>query len=802
MALPASLWAGFTVRLVTVSGEAAVDAEFRRRRVMVDLSQAASALGGTVTLKDGEYTLSFASGTAVVNPHTGLYRVRRQGQKRWTAGGLDPAPVFIGPALFVPLDSLPILAFRPFTYHWNRKELTEKDALPPQAIPPGRKIVTARRVVSKQKEWFSLEDVARTLGIVVYSSRPGRYNLVMPDFTVLEVAAGELWVYRRKERHKPLEEPILLFSGVPHATAGTLSAIFDADLRWDPALRALLAPTRYGRLKEVTRPENQLLTVLGGPPKPFKMTVDEWTAFYQEPAPTYSEDHPELYESVRNFTNNRVLAPLTSPYGRLSGEGVVSLEGGAWSQPLEGGGRFEKLGTRGRVVNASLQWGFPRFQVKAGREYLQVAGLLGQVSLVDQGQVSHSNDSFGEGRVDPTWSLRALQGQHVFSVFVSTDLISQTVNFRQSITGGALEVGSRSGGHHLTGSLSFYRFKNGIREVSQDVNPFLLEEDIFLQEPVDPQLTRALAGEVLTDRHDTAVLDAGWNAAGWGKVQATGAMSRHHDLSSGDIILDDNWKLSGTLGERRSRLTVSHERVGPRYRSVGDPFFYQDRRVTRLSPYLDLARPWKLYGEFRREDFTAREHPDLFPYRSEFIYLTNALSFPAYQLRLQANRYEHTFSGLWWKGGADLTKYLGRDSLELGGAWATQWYAGTHDKSRQSYTGRLGYQVLRPSWKVSVGEELTRHHYSKRTLSPFLDRWESVSHLLCQLGVWEAAVHYRFEPRYYREREVLRTGYARIGREVGNRKVVSVFYSSTALDRLLGKPQVWRAGIEFVNDFF
>jgi hypothetical protein len=77
-----------------------------------------------------------------------------------------------------------------------------------------------------------------------------------------------------------------------------------------------------------------------------------------------------------------------------------------------------------------------------------------------------------------------------------------------------------------------------------------------------------------------------------------------------------------------------------------------------------------------------------------------------------------------------------------------------------------------------------------------------MSYLRGEIASWEASLQYGVEPRSIREAERLSTGYFKIGRRVSDRKVLSLFVAMTGLRRDLRERQVWRAGIEFVDDFF
>jgi hypothetical protein len=800
----APLLAGFTVQLKTVSKDAALEAEFHEGRLMVDLIQAAEALGAKTDIRDGEYVLVFSSGTAVVNPDSAIYRVRAAGEKKWHGAGLETPPYYSGSRLMVAMDALPVLTFRTFTYHLQKKELTEDAALLRDGLPPDKRAVPARHVSSNQKDWVSLDDAARGLGVVLYSARAQSYSLVLPDFTILEVTVGAPWVSRKGVRYKPLEDPILLFSGVPYATLSAVSTLFGIDASWDASAGALVVPARYGRLATIKPPDRKPLTVVGYLPHPLRASLDEMSLFYQNPGPTYLADQPGVYESVRDFVTNGPLDPGTHGYDRMSGNAVMSLDGSALSRPLTGGVRVEKVGTRGRVVSGDLQWGFPGLQLKGAREYLNMGDFSGQFALVDNVSVSHANDAYGEGTVNPSWRVKALYGESLFAVFVSTDILSQAVDFRQKITGGAWEGSWKpSAGRTLSASLTQYHFENHVRQTVRQFNllgdPLLDSVLIEVGQAESPVLTSAL----LTPKHDTSMMSLEYKAAGLFKAGASGAMSRYRDVSTRKPVLDDDWRVNATLGDRGSRVAASYERVGPRYRSLGAPTTYQDRRITRVSPYLDLARYWKVYGEFRREDFHGGvPEAGLSAFRSDFIYLSNGLSFPSFSLRALASKYDNSLFGKQWSSDLDYTKYLGRNSLDLGSTWSSQWYA-VGGLFRQSYTGRLGGQILRPSWKLTAGEDLTLNHYPRLggTAVP-RSRWQTSTHVLAQAGEWETFLQYNLEPRYYNDREIIHTGYFRVGRQVGRQKILNLFYAVTSLAPGLKSPEVWRAGLEYVNDFF
>jgi hypothetical protein len=805
LAWPGALRAGYSIHLKSAAGEAVVEAESRQGRVWVDLIQLTRGLGGAASLKDGEYVLTFSSGTSVVNPQSKLYRARKTGEKKWKASGLIAAPMFAGTRFMVGLEDVPALTFRTFTYHLQKRLLTEDSALPSGA--KDRRQIPARLVYSSRKEWISLEDAARALGVALFTARPRTYNLVLPDFSILEVSVGDTWVYRRNEKYKPLEDPVFLFSGAPYATLSTLRRIFDADLQWDADNGALIVPLRYGPLKDRPLPERLPLTVVGYMTKPLRLSLDEAALFYQDPGPTYPADHPDVYESVRDFLTNAPTDPGTRGIDRMSGNALVNTGGSLLGRPMEGGARIEKTGTRGSLMNGSLQWGFPGAQVKISREYAATGDFFNQFDLVDQVQVSHSNNAYGEGKANPSWEVKAVGGRDLFNVFVSTDFFSQTVGYYQRFAGTSLDGRWNRGRHVISWGLSATRYHNDVRRIANEYNLFgdLYGDNLVVD--VEPAEAKALASQVLTDHHDAAVGEASYQAQGLGRLDVAQGVSRWRDPEGRRETAGDR-RVAGTLGDKGTRVAVSHERIDADYRAAGDPTRYQNRSVTRVSPTLDLASPWKITGEFLREDFLGSDLADTPAYRNDSLFLTNSLSFRKYDLNATASMFNNTLYGKRWSAGLDQTQRIGKDSIQEGVSWASQWF-GSGPLYRQSYTGRLGGQIQRSGWKISVGEELTRHHYPfykldawKSIFPQFPNRWESQTYAQGRWGKWEGAVQYNVAPRYYREAEILHTGYARFGYRLNDKKAFNVFGALTSLNQSLNSPQVWRAGIEYVNDFF
>jgi hypothetical protein len=814
-----SLRAEFIVRLKTSSADLPIRAEYQGDRIMLDFQEVAEGLGSPAVVKDGEYLIQHASGTTVVNPQGLYYRVQVGKEKRWRAEGLDGAPYFSGPSFMVSMADIPRLFARRFLYHVQRRELSEAPSDPAAVSGRDRK-VAVRHARKGQKDWISVEDAARALGVVVYASQSGQYTLVMPDFTFLELKVGESWVNKKRQLYKILPDPLLSVSGIPYATPASLSALLDADVRWNGADQTLTVPRFYGRLADLGAESlDTPLRLIGYLPQPLRMTVDELSTYYQSPGPTYAAFPSDLYESVRDFLTDRPVDPHTSGFEQWSGETHLELSGSLLAQPVTGGVRMEKVGTRARVSSGLLEWGFPRLKVQAGRDFMRIADLSAQLEEVDQVSVSHSNDHFAEGRANPEWQLTAQAGRSNFFIFVSTNanLLSAAAKYEQTFVSGGVDAFWRSAGAQRAGlSVTHHDFKNRVREVTSE----LLEYDETLDEfliNTDPAVSQELLSSVLTEKHGLTLAEASYGVENLLELNAVGALSSHASEPPGGKPSDTSWKLGATLGGARRRLAVSHERTGPRFRSLGDPLAYQDRRITRFTPFFEILGPWKVHGDFRKEAYGAEGRADLEPFRSDTLYVGNTLSFRRFSARLVGNRSNHTLNGKRWAVNLDNTVYFGRDSLEVGGGWSTNWLGRRLDSVfepgtlfKQSYSGRLGYQVLRPDWKLSVSEELIRNHHPRFAYNAFgepfrngaHDRWETDTQLLGQRKSWEVMLQYGSKPRVYYRPDHLYTGTLRLGWQPNDRKIVNVFYAATSVRRGLADPEVWRVGLEFTNDFY
>src|SRR5262249_26267457 len=118
-------------------------------------------------------------------------------------------------------------------------------------------------------------------------------------------------------------------------------------------------------------------------------------------------------------------------------------------------------------------------------------------------------------------------------------------------------------------------------------------------------------------------------------------------------------------------------------------------------------------------------------------------------------------------------------------------------------------QIIRPTGRLSMSQETTLNHYPFYKLPAYAatdpkypSRWESSSQVFGQWRSWESLLQYSWAPRYYREPEVLYTGYGRVGWQMKERKIFSLIFAVSSLQRNLASPQVWRLGVEYTNDFY
>ncbi len=790
-----------TVLLKVAETETQIEAQEKKGGLWVDVGAVAKSLGLTTVLKEDILEIRFSTYTQAFDVKNERVRTRKGNKGKWRDEPFTYEAYFIGTHLMLPLEVLPEIFGRPFAYHLQKKILEVKGPAS-EGGSSGLRPVSLRRQSRNQKTWVSIEDLAKHLGVVLYSSQANVYNLVMPDFSILQVRVGENWIYKRNERYKFLDDPVVLMEGSPYLSVASVSDVFGIEAQWDRQRQVLMLPAQYGRLKGIQPPEAAPLRLMGYHPEPLSFSVEEMSAYYQTPVPSYPAPDEEVYDSVRDFfTNMPRRLPDTSDTDHLGGRTLVGLKGGFLGAPLEGKGEFEKVGPNARAVNGSLHWGFPKLELRGGREYIQMASLNGQYELMNFASLSHSNDSYGEKTADPEWTAKAQYGRNNFSVFMSTALFSQTVEYVQDMVSGETGVDwEMSDRQRLGVTLGQYYFINRVRGISSSnyTDDFLQEifgEDFFI--PTDPDSAMALAEEALGERHGTSLLDVNYK---WDPLlQLSGTMGVSYFRENKDgrpWTVDKDWRLRSVVGGKKGKLDLSYENAGENYRSLGDPRRYQDRRITRMSPSLAFTPAWKVYGEFRREDSDVLVKTGGSSYRNDYWTVGQFLSFKKGSLNFYGSDYDSSLYGRRWSGNLDYTHYMGRDSVNVGAAWASQWALG--DKLyRQSYTGRTGFEVLRPKFRFSLSEDLTRHHYKWYGL----DKWESESRLFVQAGRYKALAQYSFEPRYFFDTPVLHTALFQIGRQVGEKKIINIFFSETSLHAGLKDPEVWRLGVSYVYDF-
>jgi hypothetical protein len=185
------------------------------------------------------------------------------------------------------------------------------------------------------------------------------------------------------------------------------------------------------------------------------------------------------------------------------------------------------------------------------------------------------------------------------------------------------------------------------------------------------------------------------------------------------------------------------------------------------------------------------------PGTNDYMTAVNILSFKRHVIRVTGTEFDASLYGRRREGRLDFTHYINQDSFDWGGGVAYQWNA-FDQRFRRSQNGRFGYQLLRSNWKLSIGEDVTRHDYP----SFFRVAHESVTTLLTEVGAWQLHLQYEKKRRYFLEDDKIHTGLARFGREVGRDKVLNAFYSASSLRGDLSDPEVWRAGGELVLDFY
>ena len=785
-----------TIDLVVSSDTFSIPAAEKNGNLYVDAVKVAEGLGAKATTVASGVAFKFPKFNVTLNLYDSTYLSREKGTLKKRS--LKDSPLVLNGIAYVSLASLKTLFRQDFVYHLQRKVLSPASSEYARRGGEFREIPVKHRMVN-QKLWVDVQSLADALGVVVYSAQTNRFNLVLPDFSILELRVGEKRVYKRQDPYRILEDPVLLLSGSPHISLASIEQVFGLNATWNNSSKKLIVSAFYGRLKELEPADVQLM---GYEPEKFKVDVERVSVYYQEPAPTHSAQHDQAYESVRDFLTNDPIDPGTKGFGRVSGETLVGATGSLFKAPLETRGLFEKLGQESQLVNGTVEWGFPLLHVKGAREYVTFGGLNNQFDSMDQAILSHSTDHYGDGDKNPQMDFRMFYGQHDFTMFMSSSLFSQTVDFRQRMAGGAAQARwDFSSTQKLGVNIEHYHFSNETKEISSEyhVDDFLAEllgSDLDISASAGEE--RSLISDFLTQEHSTTLTDVNYMLQDMLQASLTFALSHYREDSAlRPWTVDHDVKARAVVGSRARRVDFSFERVGPRYKSIGNPLRYQDKTIYRAAPYWDFNRIWKVFGEFRHEVIGESNRPGILKTENTFAFLGNSLLFSQNAYSFTATHFNSKLFGRRWDGSFDYTRYIGRDSLGFGSTLSSQWTSSLL-LFRRSYGGRINYQILRPGVQISAGQELTQIYYN--TVNKM--RWESLSKIIVQYKKFRSNLQYEIQPKYFLEEDVLHTAHVRVGRQAGKNKMLNLFYTRTSLNANLSDPEIWRLGLEWTADFY
>ncbi len=778
-------------------------AEERKGKVWVDVMKIAEALGAETSVANEVYLMDFSSRTLAINSKTSvlglLKKESKKKKQKWSYGYTDyPIFVTLTERLLTPLEALPGLFNLGFTYHLQKKLLAE-DVENTQRLN-GFRSVPVRHVAENQKIWISVQDLAKALGAVQYTSQPNRYKLVLANFSILELAVGQNRVFKRQDTVAILEDPVLLYSGSPYVTLSAIKPIFGVTAQWDADNKSLLIASAHEKDKIQVGPG---LKITGYRPEPLSVDMEELSFFYQDPAPVFSAAHDQVYESARNFATNEITRVESPLWGKMSGTALPNVQGSFLNAPFQARGVFEKVGAESQLVNGNIKWGFPMLKVAAGREYTTIDNLNNQFDLVDKISISHSNDLYGDNSANPQYNIKAFYGQTFFSIFMSSSILSQTVDFRQKMGGADFNLNWTLPNHHRAGfNLQQYIFENKIEQVSSNLQEQDFLVDLFgddLEVLVTPQEQAALTSKYLTDRHYTTVLDANYTIDRLLQANAASGLSYYKDYAnsaSGEWSKDSDYKLRAILGTQSNKVDSSYERIGPKYRSIGNPLRYEDKDILRVAPYFDITKIWKVFGEYRREDSRILTGTSMPSFSNIYLSAGNLLNFEQNSYLMTGTHFESTLSGKRETLGMNWTRYFGRDTFDLGATWGEQKTA-NGSVFRKSYTGKASYQILREDWRTSLSQEVTQSVYDAYSRT----RLEALTGLLVQWKSLKALAQYEFKPKYFLTDETLYTAYFRLGHKVRDNKSLNIFASLTSREANLKNPDVWRVGLEWLSDF-
>ncbi len=788
-----------SLQFTTAKGTVALPAEEIRKRLWVDFSVVGAQFGATRHFTKSGEQWNFPTHSVQFYQDGFRYRIKLKDKKTWRAERFEKRLYYDGQKPMVLIDALPDLCQQTLVYHRQRRTLRTETTDPTRKSDD--RMIAVPYEIRDQKQWVSLNNIANELGLVIFSSKVGRYRLVLPDFSIVELRVGDNNIYKQDTAYTRLTDPLLLFSGSPYLTVSSLGALLGTGVHWDESSKKLAVPVGYGRFTKTAAPVGYRLRYEGIAPKPFSFSVDEFTAYYQTPEPIFSADHSDVYESVRDFFTNEPIHSNSNNDDHFSGNVLLETHGNTAGIPFEGKGSFEKIGDASQVVNASAKWGFPLFQIAGGREYETFGGFNNQFNVVDRISLSHSNDHFGDGDKNPNLHMNAAYGSLGFSIFLSTETFSQTVKFKQSYVSAGLDTGWRWGDRQrLSLKLDQYLVTNKTTGRSASYLDTELFGDIFdgqIDLSVDQNDQAALAQTVLTPRHATSLLSLTYQAEDIVQFDGTLGMSNFKDKRNDKRVWDTDHMERLIIGNRKRRVETSYEHVGKNFRSLGSPMRYMDRSITRVAPYIDITRIWKVLGEYRREDIASLKDQGVVPYTNATQSASNIFALKGLTIRGTWNAYDSNLYGSRKNTDLNLTKYLGRHSLNLGGGPGSQ-HLSNGALFRRSATGRAGLQLLGDDWKFSLGEEYTRSAYE---ISGKPHRFESLSTMVFNFDQFRSLVQYERKPKYYSLEDILYTGLLNLGWQVKKDKSLNIFYAGTSLNENLSHPVVWRTGLEFKLDF-
>lgn len=785
------LWAGMVIQLEIPGGEKPVSAFQEREVVWVDLVAVAEGLGGQVAFEGNKLRLKRHGRTALLEHKKAFFTLISPAEEKTKPQKvtLPEAPRWVNRRWVVSLRSLPVIFNRPFVYHLNRHRLREES---PQLVDEKKRRIPLRFSLSRGKVWVPVVDLATALEIPIISQGTRRFKLVMPDYQILSIVIGDLWIYRNRERLRPLGEAPRMLVGAPFISLDSVPALFGFRGEWNEADETLSVPQTFGRLRQIRMPI-PLLRVEGYSPQPFSLSVNQWTMYYQDPLPQYSSPHDDLYESVRDYETQFPQVSTGSSADHLAGDLRATVEGNIAGRPLSGGFTVSKIGGVVRGINGSFQAGFPGAQVNVGRESIQFSDFEDQYALTDRVILSHSSDHFGDESKNTVVDISALGGEAFYSVFLSTTALTETVKMRQRVVGGSAAWKTQRG-RPLSVQAEGYYLSDSIRTVATEVNfdSYYFDSDFGLGGS-SPTVS-SLGASTLNREHWLSAVTVSGSPWAMLQLSGVGALSafREADVSR-SWTTDPAWRLQGIWGDSLRRLNLSHEKTGARYLSFGDPFAYQNRSITRLIPFWEGGPAGRFSGELRHELSKGNTAQDLPASHAVYGSLSDTVSQGLWLLRPSVSYLHHSLNGQWWKSDLSSTRFFGFGSLEGGLGWESLWTS-EQVLYKQSYSAQAGCQWRRLDQRLSLSQKWTRNHYPMDNFN----RWEYSTVIETFSEQWTSLAEYKSQPRSVFDRTRLHTLYGRLGRRLFSRYTLSIFGSWVSVNSPAHPPEVWRLGLELM----